>query len=234
MALFAVVAMMIGRGALPFGAFVYVLLLTAMFVTRMLYVLPERTEQRNATRGLRVVWYLSCAELISAGVGFALAVDKHGSIPGGAAAFACALVLEVVASRMQRAEYLRLNVIIPFVRGERVEEAQTFVAEAAGPSNEALKRALAAGYSHIPTVVRAYLVTSRRANGGDFRVVAIRYAFPWVDEDAVRLSLFAFNALPPDGEGLTVVGLNEPLERRVRTVALPFYSREEVPRANVR
>ncbi len=97
--------------------------------------------------------------------------------------------------------------------------------EAVGPANQALKNALSDMYAHVPTVVRAYLVMSASDDGSAQLMLAIRFAYPWLDEDAIRAAQQVVAHMAPAGESVTIIGLDDTSEARARLVASPFYER---------
>ncbi len=109
--------------------------------------------------------------------------------------------------------------------GASPDDFTEFTGEAGGPANDALKDALTKFYANVPTVVRAYLMLSAAADGTDQRVLAVRFAYPWMDEDAVRAALRVFAQTAPAGESMTVIALDDRSEARARMVASPFYER---------
>jgi hypothetical protein len=74
-------------------------------------------------------------------------------------------------------------------------------------------------------VVRAYLATARSDDGRERRVLAVRFAFAWVDDDAVIAAEQLFRYMVGPGESLEIYPLDDRSERRLRTVAQPFYER---------
>lgn len=201
------------------------LLAAAAIVTRIVYATPLRFAHRNATPRLRLVWYVFLAEVVVAAIAYVLAFDRHGSFAGASAALGVMIVLEVVATRMQHAEYVRTGVILQAAPGTGGDDLAPFTGEAVGPLNDALKNALADVYAHVPTVVRAYLVMRASGDGSAQRILALRYAYPWVDENAVRVAFQVFQAMAAAGDTMDVIGLDERSEARARAVADPFYER---------
>ncbi len=219
------VALVIGPRAFAKGVFVWVLVGAAAITTRIVFATPQRFEDRNETPRLRAVWYMFLAEVVLAAVAFALTFDRHGSFAAAIAALAAMAVLEIVASRVQHAEHVRTGEILQGIPGVTADDFSAFTGEAGGPANRALQNALADLYARVPTVVRAYLVMSASTGGTDERVLAVRFAYPWMDEDAVRAALSVFQNMAPDGDTMTVMCLDDKSEARARAVASPFYER---------
>jgi len=224
MAVLAVIALFIGSRSYAGVVFGWILAGASLIGTRIVYAAPLRFTHRNATRRLRNVWYLFVAEIVAAATAFTLVFDQRGSPAAAIAALGVVILLEVVATTIQRAEYVRLNVIVAPIRQAVPDDVLAFSGEAGGPANQAFKSALADVFPRVPTVVRAYLVTSAdEAVGG--RVLALRFAYPWVDEDGVRAGRNVFRRMFPSGERLEVIGLDERSEVRLREIASAFYER---------
>jgi hypothetical protein len=218
-------ALVIGPRAFAGGVFGFVLLAAAALVTRIVYAAPERFANRNATPRLRVVWYVFLAEVVVAATAFALAFDRHGSFAASVAAVVVVIALDVAAARMQHAEDVRTGAVIELTRRSGPDDHAAFTGDAGGPANDALKAALSDVYAHIPTVVRAYLVVSAREDGSDQRILGLRFAYPWIDEDAMRAAHAVFAHMGPPGDSMTVIDLDDRSEARARLVAAPFYER---------
>ena len=222
-----IVALIIGPRAFGHGFFfTAVLLAAAAIVTRIVYATPLRFAHRNATPRLRAVWYVFLAEVVLAALAYALAFHRHGSFAGSVAALAAMAALELAATRLQHAEYVRIGVILqPAPGASSDDDLAPFTGEAVGAENDALKNALADVYAHVPTAVRAYLLMRSAADGSAQRVLALRYAYPWVDEDAVRVAFHIFQRMAAPGETMNVIALDDRSEARARAVANPFYER---------
>jgi SseB protein C-terminal domain len=161
-----------------------------------------------------------------AALAYVLAFHRHGSFAGAIAALAVMILLELVATRVQHAEYVRIGVILQAAPGgSSDDDLAPFTGEAVGAENDALKGALADVYAHVPTVVRAYLVMRAAGDGSAQRLLALRYAYPWGDEDAVRVAFHVFQRAAPAGDTMNVIGLDDRSEARVRAIANPFYDR---------
>ena len=225
-----ILAVVIGPRAFSKGLFVWVLVAAAAITTRIVYTTPQRFELRNETPLLRAVWYVFVVEVVLAAVAFTLTFDRHGSFAGAIATLAVLAVLEIVASRIEHAEYVRTGEVIEGIPGASADDFSAFTGEAGGPANRALQDALADLYARVPTVVRAYLVMSASADGSEQRVLAVRFAYPWLDEDAVRAALRVFQNLAPEGDTMIVTGLDDRSEARARAVASPFYERATTSR----
>lgn len=220
---FGLLAFVIGPRAFAEGVYGFVLLGAAVMGTRIVYATPLRFSLRKVTPRLEVVWYLLLVEVVAAAIAFVLAFDKGGSFAGAIVALAVVIVLEIVATRLQYAEYVRTGIVVEPMREASVEDLPPLTGAADGPANQALKSALSDAYADVPTVVRAYLVTSEEADGSDRRFLALRFAYPWIDEDAVSAAHHVFQDMSPAGETLTVIGLDDRSEARVRAVASAFY-----------
>jgi hypothetical protein len=222
---FAALAFVIGPRAFAEGIYGFVLLGAAVIGTRLVYATPPRFALRNASPRLRAVWYVLLIEVIAAATAFVLAFDKRGSFAGSLVALAVVVALEIVATRTQHAEFVRAGVIIEPAPEASSADLEPFTGEADGPANQALKNALSDVLAEVPTVVRAYLVLSAHQDGSDRRVLALRFAYPWIDEDGIRAAHHVFQDMAPAGDTLTVIGLDDRLEARVRAVASAFYER---------
>jgi hypothetical protein len=88
-------------------------------------------------------------------------------------------------------------VIVPPIATAGPDEIVAFSGEALGPANEAFKGALGDVLPRIATVVRAYLVNGTGEGGTARRVLALRFAFPWVDVDAVAASRIVYGRMFP-------------------------------------
>lgn len=114
-----------------------------------------------------------------------------------------------------------MYLLVAPVPQEPPDDLPAIAVEADGPANQAMKDSLAEVFERIPTVIRAYLVKS----ADDQLLLALRFAYPWADEDVVRSSRILCRRMFPAEEQLTVVALNERTEDRVRSIAPSFYAR---------
>jgi len=196
-AVLGIIALIIGTRAYVGVVFGWIVVGAGALGTRVVYAAPLRFAHRNATLRLTVVWYLFLAEIIAGATAFAPVFDRRGSPAVAIAALVVAFVLEGTATALQRTEYVRLNVIVPPIATAGPDEIVAFSGEALGPANEAFKSALGDVLPRIATVVRAYLVNGTGEGGTARRVLALRFAFPWVDVDAVAASRIVYGRMFP-------------------------------------
>lgn len=225
-----ILAVVIGPRAFARGLFAWVLVAAAAITTRIVYATPQRFELRNETPLLRAVWYVFLVEVVLAAVAFTLTFHRRGSFAGAIVTLAVLAVLEIVASRIEHAEHVATGEVLEGIPGASADDFSAFTGEAGGPANRALQDALADVYERFPTVVRAYLVMSASGDGSEQRVLAVRFAYPWLDEDAVRAALHVFQNSASAGDTMTVIGLDDRSEARARAVASPFYERATAQR----
>ena len=228
----AVIGVVIAPRAFENGRLYSVMLVAMIVSTRVIVVAPRRFEMRNATLGWRWLWYLLLGQIALLAIAFALALSPRGSVPGAWAALAVAAGIEIFALRREPGEHVRAGTLVPWLRYIPSNETEELASERPAPATNAFKSALADVYAEIPTVVRAYLATARSDDGRDRRVLGLRFAFAWVDDDAVIAAEQLFRYMVGPGESLEIYPLDDRSERRVRTVAQPFYERAARPRSS--
>lgn len=220
----AVIALLIATRTFPSGVLGWIVIGAGIIGTRVVYAAPLRFAHRQATPRLTLVWYLFLVEIIVGAIAFTLVFDRRGSAVVAIGALALAIVFEIVATTIQHAEYERLGLLLATVPpAPPPDDLPALAGEADGPANQAMKNALAEVFERIPTIVRAYLVKA----ADDRLVLALRFAYPWADEDAVRSSRILCRRMFPAEERLAVVALNGRTEARVRSIAPSFYARAE-------
>jgi hypothetical protein len=185
---------------------------------------PRRFAYRRATPALQLVWWVFVAEVVALSSAFVLGVNPNGSVGAAAIAGITALALEIWLRRRETAAHLAFGSL---VRVRRPERPDAFVELAAGPLDRAYTAALTDAYEQVPTVVRAYLVTGRYGPD-ERRVLALRYAYPWPDEDALVISQQIFRHMFGAGPLVDVVTLDDAVEHAVHAIAAPFYVRQKV------
>jgi hypothetical protein len=222
MAVLAMIALVIGSRSFPSVVFGWIVAGASAIGTRIVVTAPGRFALRNATVRLRRVFYLFIAEIVALGVAFTLIFDQRGSPAIAIAALVVVIVLEVLATRTQIAEYRRLHVIIDPIAHPSPDEVSGFAPDAGGPSSRAFQSALADAFVQIPTVVRAYLVISDTGR----RTLSLRFAYPWVDESAVRAARIVARQMFGN-DPLDLIELDARSETRLRTVTMPFYERAQ-------
>ncbi len=193
---------------------------------RIVLVAPHRFAFRRSTRGLSTAWYLFVGEIVLLAIAFVLALDDRGSVAGAWTALAVAIGLEIFVSKMELGAHRRIGTIVPELRCEALDGDWEVTGESWGGANDTFKRALAQTFPRVATVLRAYLVTATY-RGERRRVLALRFAFWWSDDDAIRIVHALFGRCFPAGEQLQVIMLDTAGEGTVRAVAAAFYERAQ-------
>jgi len=224
-AVIAVIGVVIAPHAFGNGRLYAVMLVATAVSTRVIAVAPRRFEMRNATVGWRRLWYLLLGQIALLAIAFALALNSHGSVPGAWAALAVAAGVEIFASRREPWEHVRAGTLVPWLQYIPSDETEELGAERPAPATNAFKSALADVFAEIPTVVRAYVATAPSNDGRERRVLALRFTFAWVDDDAIVVAQQLFRQMVGAREILEIYPLDDRSERRLRTVAQPFYER---------
>ncbi len=223
-----VVLWMVGKTIAPHaaatGALWLVVWISTAVSARIILVAPYRFGFRNSTKGLQLTWYLFIGEIVLLAAAFVLALDDRGSVFAAWTMLAAAIGLEAFLTKLELNQHRRIGTIVPSLRSEPLDHEWQVTGESWGGVNDEFKRALAIAFPHVATVLRAYLVIATHT-GERHRLLAIRFAFLWSDDDAIAIAQRVFGALFPSGERLRIIMLDDAGEARVRAVAAPFYDR---------
>jgi hypothetical protein len=223
-AVLAVIGVVIAPHAYSSGRLYSVMIVAVIVTTRVVVVAPHRFAFRNLSRGWRRIWYLLIVQIVLLAVAFTLALSSRGSVPVAWAALALAVGIEIFVSRRTAAEHVRAGTLVPWAPYPP-SDAEQLTAEPPGPAARALQAALADVYADVPTVVRAYFATAPSNDGRERRVLALRFAFPWVDDDAIVATVQLFGYMIGSRERLEIFPLDDRSERSLRAITEPFYER---------
>jgi len=199
---------------------------------RVIGLAPRRFTYASATTRLRLVWYTFIGEIVVLAVAFVFALNDAGDPRIAWSLLILALVLEIANSTAEGREHRRVLRPIPRLKAHSLGNDWDFAMLPATAADALYQAVAAQAFARVATVKRAYLARqSSSPQDAPTRVVALRFAFPWSDEDALALALDVFQKLGARGTyargaQLIVVMLDDASERQIRTITEPFYDRD--------